>query len=680
MAKRNEPATGFPSKAVKSLFQESASDHLYPWAMRLYSYLFGLLGLTILAANTVGLSLGWALWPASLFLIVSFLVKRFGFRVTPGGTHSLVGIADVAAICVFGPAVGGGVAALGAFLHAESVALERRRFSSRTLLEVPIFDSGLKGLMGLSSGWAYLALGGQLGFSTLSLGLVPPLAGLYIAWFLLDHAGWGVMELLRGGPGWLLGWLKAIIGPSLLVEFLPLPLSVILVSAYSGLGLAMFVLTAVALVLTSLVVRLFAETAVKLRTRVAELTGLNEFGQALVRAQLDTEQLCELIYAEVSRIMDTSYFDLGLFNGDDYVLKLWVENRVRQPALSLPTPVGKGMIGWVRQTRQPLLVRDFQKEQDTLPAQPRWVGDTSVRSALYVPLVAGQNVIGAISIFSREPGSYGEDHLRLLGNIANQVAIVLENARLYQETLEKERIANELRLAHDIQASLLPETCPEVPGWQICADWRSMWEVSGDFYDFIDLPGKSLGLLIADVSDKGVPAALFMALSRSLIRANVTAGLSPSEALARANRWVLKDTKSGQFVTLFYGILSLHSGELHYVLAGHNPPLVYRERTGQVEALEGKGIALGIIEDVVLEERRVRLKPGDVLVLYTDGVTEAWNNWDECFGRERLTQVLRDHHSLAAGDLIQRINDAVAAFVSGAPQSDDATLVVVKRE
>jgi len=311
----------------------------------------------------------------------------------------------------------------------------------------------------------------------------------------------------------------------------------------------------------------------------------------------------------------------------------------------------------------------------------RMVQEFGFSSLLGLPLLARGEIIGAMLVDRVEmPRGLSERQIGVLTGIANQVSVAIENTRLYQESLERERMSRELQLARDIQISFLPKECPHVPGWQICADWRSAREVGGDFYDFIWLDTKHLGLVIADVSDKGVPAALFMALSRTVMRASATDARSPVEALVRANELLTADTSSGMFVTLFYGILDITTGHLKYARAGHNPPLHFDRVGDRVRSLEAKGIVLGIIEEVSFEERTVTLGAGDALVLYTDGVTEAINSEEEEYGVERLMEIIRAHGESSAAEIIEGIDQGVARFSSGVPQFDDLTLVVVKRE
>jgi len=203
-------------------------------------------------------------------------------------------------------------------------------------------------------------------------------------------------------------------------------------------------------------------------------------------------------------------------------------------------------------------------------------------------------------------------------------------------------------------------------------------EVGGDFYDFIPLAQDRWGLVIADVSGKGVPAALFMALSRTLIRASTLANADPATAIGHANQLICEDSKTSMFVTLFYAILDSRAMTLNYVNAGHNPPLLLKGTAADVVLLKAKGIALGVTDEVSLQSVRVDLRPGDVLVLYTDGVTEAINDHDEEFGEERLVKVITENRGESAATILDRILAAITAFAGDRPQHDDITLLILK--
>jgi len=259
--------------------------------------------------------------------------------------------------------------------------------------------------------------------------------------------------------------------------------------------------------------------------------------------------------------------------------------------------------------------------------------------------------------------------------------------RKLQKQLEEanKRFEQELALAGQIQASFLPAGLPNVPGWQLTAMLEPARETSGDFYDLIPLPKGRWGIVVADVTDKGAGAALYMALSCTLIRTYaVEHAAQPALALGAVNRRILADTHTDMFVTAFVGVLDLKGGTLRYGNAGHNPPYLFGAREGGgapgvVQALTRTGLPLGMLKDVTWEQRTVQLEPGDALVLYTDGITEAQNEQQEFFGEDRLLACVRAH----VGRPAQGIRDAIVAdvhrFVGDAPQFDDIALMVLVR-
>jgi sigma-B regulation protein RsbU (phosphoserine phosphatase) len=273
--------------------------------------------------------------------------------------------------------------------------------------------------------------------------------------------------------------------------------------------------------------------------------------------------------------------------------------------------------------------------------------------------------------------------LNILDGIAYQVAMAMENARLAREVVQQERLEREMEVGRDIQASFLPQKFPQAVGWQVSALWRAARQVGGDFYDFFelqpDVPGHARwGVVIADVADKGVPAALFMALSRTLLRSVAIGRVEPADTLRRVNELILSDARSEQFVTVVYGVLEPAAGLFRYAIAGHNPP-VWIHSDGTAGIMPGHGIALGVLDHVEYQEHEVRLERGDTLLLYTDGLTEAFNEQKEEFGLERVLAVARTHHAQPTPGLLQALTDAVEAHVSGAEVFDDLTIVVVKR-
>jgi len=273
-------------------------------------------------------------------------------------------------------------------------------------------------------------------------------------------------------------------------------------------------------------------------------------------------------------------------------------------------------------------------------------------------------------------GDEFESLARSFNTMAGDLRTYLEELR--RTTAEAERIEKELEIAHQIQESFLPDRPPRLPGLDIAGRNIPALEVGGDFYDFIGLPGETQGLVIADVSGKGVPAALFMALSRTLIRASAENRPDAREAIELANRLISRDSRTSMFVTAFYAIVDPGDRTLTYVNAGHNPPLLIRGDSGSVEWLQADGIALGVLEDVAFESVRIALAPGDLVVMYTDGVTEAQNESNEEFGEDRLTETVTRSRSLDAGAVLDAIIAAITDHAGTHPQHDDITLIVLK--
>ena len=340
--------------------------------------------------------------------------------------------------------------------------------------------------------------------------------------------------------------------------------------------------------------------------------------------------------------------------------------------------------GRVMRTQRPLVLEDLRQPEPT-PWTTDWLTDEGFESAAIVPLIAEGRSIGALVIDMRQPRHFDDSEIRLLQLMANQAALAIEKARLHHEEIKRHRIEEELAVGRQIQLSMLPPGVPAVPGWEISAVYEPARQVGGDFYDFFELPGEPgrLGLVVADVSDKGVPAALFMALSRTIIRNNALRGRPPAETLIWANRFIQEDSQTDMFLTAFYAALNTNSGRLTYANAGHNRPLWWHAATGDFEELQAAGIVLGVLDDVELEEGEVEVAPGDVLVFYTDGVTEAMTRSYEEFGVARLKTAVAGavgaHLNLNAKIIVDAILDAVKSFTRDAPQSDDFTLFVVRR-
>jgi serine phosphatase RsbU (regulator of sigma subunit)/putative methionine-R-sulfoxide reductase with GAF domain len=300
------------------------------------------------------------------------------------------------------------------------------------------------------------------------------------------------------------------------------------------------------------------------------------------------------------------------------------------------------------------------------------------QTLLVLPLWSRGVTLGLLVVdYNSKRAAFTPREMTLYTGISNQIASALESALLAQEAAQAARLEEELQVARGVQTALLPSSVPQIPGWNTAAEWRSARIVGGDFFDYWHLD-QQLGFVIADVSDKGVPAAMFMALSRSLVRAAALDGSPPDQALVRANRWITRDSESGMFVTIFYGLIDPATGALTYCCAGHNPPLLLR-RDGRFSELTTPGIALGVLEEITLHQATVIMEPGDVLLCYTDGVTESFDEQGDQFGVPRLIEVAQRHQGESARAIIEAINAALQSFSNGVIY-DDITMLVIRRE
>jgi serine phosphatase RsbU (regulator of sigma subunit)/CRP-like cAMP-binding protein len=303
----------------------------------------------------------------------------------------------------------------------------------------------------------------------------------------------------------------------------------------------------------------------------------------------------------------------------------------------------------------------------------------AAKSALAAPIYLDKNKLGTLTVYRPSTAApFTQDDAQLLLLLANQAAIAVENARLYGLSVEKGRLDGELRAARQFQRSLIPTRAPRVPGFQLTGLWRPAREVAGDFYDFIPLARGKWGLAIADVSDKGASAALFMAISRSVLRASAIAEPDAARAIEHANRLLAADSTRGMFVTLFFGIFEPRARSLTYVNAGHNPPLLLRATKHRLERLSQHGLALGVDPTGSWASHTLEFDENDLLVLYTDGVTEALNGQDEFFGEARLARILKASAGTSAAEVVRAIDRGVDEFVGGRPLADDVTLVVLR--
>jgi len=333
--------------------------------------------------------------------------------------------------------------------------------------------------------------------------------------------------------------------------------------------------------------------------------------------------------------------------------------------------LGDGLIGHVALTAEPFNSPDVRVESMYVNARKE------TRSEMVAPIISNTEVIGVFDLESDELNAYSDDDLQVLMLLASQVAIIIEKVMLHEQLIEKKRLEGQLEVARQVQLELLPARDPQLEGYDISAYNFPTEEVSGDYYDWVQIYEDQIGLVVADVSGKGVPAALLMAFLRASLRAATHIGYSPHISMVKVNYLLWESIERNQFVTAFYGILDVTNRTLAYTNAGHNPPLLL-DRNGNSQFLDRGSFPLGMFKHTRYHEYYLTTEPGDILVLYTDGVTEAQNLLEEEFGRDRLAEAVKRNQKLAARDLISAVHKEVIEWTEGAGVTDDVTFFVIK--
>ena len=270
--------------------------------------------------------------------------------------------------------------------------------------------------------------------------------------------------------------------------------------------------------------------------------------------------------------------------------------------------------------------------------------------------------------------------MEIITGIGQQVALAIQNDRYTRNLVETQRMEQEMELARQSQRTFLPGELPRLFRWDLAARWTPARQVGGDFYDIIQLNKDHIGLVIADVADKGMAAALYMTVTRTLIRAYAESETSPALVLEKVNNLLLPDSQDSMFVTAVYAILNKRANKIVYANAGHNLPVLFRRDENRIISLEKGGMSLGVMENIQLTDSEITIFPGDILLMYTDGVTEAFNSAGEGFGIERLEKFILDQQEMPAEDLLKQLENTLKDFSAGVPASDDVTLVCLKRQ
>jgi sigma-B regulation protein RsbU (phosphoserine phosphatase) len=332
---------------------------------------------------------------------------------------------------------------------------------------------------------------------------------------------------------------------------------------------------------------------------------------------------------------------------------------------------GQGIVGAAADLRQTVVVLDVSKDPRYIPVDPE------TRSEMTVPLIYRGRVIGVVDLESRQTNYFSEEHVRIFSTLAPQIAVAIENARLYERVARSEaRLERDLQRAQEIQMHLMPGTAPTIPGLEVALRFHPARELGGDLYDFLTYGKERHVLAVGDVSGKGAPAALYGAMASGILRSLAPQKLSAPELLSRLNLILLERKIEGHFITLTYAIWEPRTKTLRLSNAGMPLPILVRK--GQCRPIRAEGIPLGLLEHTQYQEVAVRLESGDLFAMFSDGIVEAANTKHEEFGPRRLEGVLRENFHRSPQEIIDTLFDGVREFEQGRPPRDDQTIVLIR--
>jgi serine phosphatase RsbU (regulator of sigma subunit) len=412
----------------------------------------------------------------------------------------------------------------------------------------------------------------------------------------------------------------------------------------------------------------------RLRQAVDELSILNDLAR-VISSTMSVEAVIENVVKRSVRAVHGQQGMINLVNeAEPTVMKTLI--RAQDSTASLPQlHLHQNILGWMLINKKPLLSADLAND-------PRFGGvhvDADQQSALSVPLIVKNRLIGILTIFNKkEGGTFNEQDQRLLAIIATQSAQILESARLYEQEKSLVTMQEQVKLASNIQMGLLPKELPKIPGYDVAGKSIPAGEVGGDYFDFIPIDENRMAICLGDVSGKGVPASLLMANLQATLRGQTLGTVTAKDCIIRSNKLLHESTSSEKFVTLFYAILDTQKHQMLYCNAGHDHPYLISS-AGEIRRLKIGGIVLGIMEPFPFDEDTVSFDAGDLLVIYSDGVPEALNAHREFFTDGRLALLLKDLRTLPASEILEKVVSEIKTFAGAYPQSDDVTLVVVKR-
>ncbi len=414
----------------------------------------------------------------------------------------------------------------------------------------------------------------------------------------------------------------------------------------------------------------------RLEIAVEELSILNDISTA-INSVSSLDEVIDMIVKKCIKHMGVEQCTVTLLeeNRQNAPFKTFIRRSDKSGEI-IPFRLNSQLTGWMIKNKKPLLSNDISTDKRFQTKKDK---DQPIRSLLSVPLILKGELQGSINVFNKKSDqTFTRGDVRLLSIIATQSTQVIENARLYEEEKNLLILEEEMNKAYTIQMKLLPREAPRIPGYDLFGRSIPARKVGGDYFDFIPYQGKKLAFCLGDVVGKGIPAALLMASTQATIRGQIINDFSPRKCMENSNVLLHRSTTPDKFVTLFLGILDHNNHTVEYCNAGHNYPCLFRQ-SGRMATLDTGDIILSTLEDYSYSESTTQMNPGDVLILYSDGITEAFNEDDQQYGEERLIETVKDNINEPARTLTVRIVSSVREFAGTREQSDDITLMVIKR-
>ncbi|HTC47129.1 MAG TPA: GAF domain-containing protein [Candidatus Aquilonibacter sp.] len=398
---------------------------------------------------------------------------------------------------------------------------------------------------------------------------------------------------------------------------------------------------------------------------------LNEIAREL-SSILNVDELLNRVAELLRRLIDYQMFSILLLDTAGEKLQHRFSLRFNENIhLKREVPLGRGIVGHAAETKEAILVPDVKKDPRYIEANPE------TRSELAVPLIYKDKVIGVLDLEHTRRGFFTDDHRRTMMTLAAQVAIAIENARLYEEIARQERrLERDLALARELQMRLLPQTLPKVAHLELAAKFTPARAIGGDLYDFIPYSLSRLGIVIGDVSGKGAPAAIYAALVSGILRSHAPIEPGPSEMLRAVNLSLAERRIEAQFVSIIYAVWDDEHRTL--IVANSGLPRPIHVHAGKNHVIDTTGLPLGLFDDANYDEFRFKMKPGDMFVFFSDGILDARNRRGELFGRGRVEKLIEENANQSAAAVVDILFNAVAEHSAGAEPFDDQTVVVIK--